>query len=168
MQPISQTTYNRNSILLVCYSSHDLNNEPFKEKTILDHSNTKLVHYSDPPLQFFIQPSVIQTSTPLKWSEQILTCVFENESCNFVQVTLRQFVFVDKLLGNLIRVLKREKHKLQKTKTASYKCYYCELNLTREVIKQCTPIWPTCFFVGAHLGGYPLLILGPTFTGNKN
>ena len=37
---------------------------------------------------------------------EILTCVFENESCNFVQVTLRQFVFVDKLLGNLIRVLK--------------------------------------------------------------
>ena len=45
---ISQTTYNLNSELLVCYSSHDLNNEPFNEQTILDHLNTKLVRYSDP------------------------------------------------------------------------------------------------------------------------
>ena len=48
IQPISQTTYDLNSELLVCYSSHDLNNGPFKERTVLDHSNTKLVCYSDP------------------------------------------------------------------------------------------------------------------------
>ena len=60
-QPISQTTYDLNSKLLVCYSSHvlnnklfvrylshDLNNKPFDERTILDHSNTKLIYYSDP------------------------------------------------------------------------------------------------------------------------
>ena len=28
-------------------SSHDLNNKPFKERTVLDHLNTKLVRYSD-------------------------------------------------------------------------------------------------------------------------
>ena len=44
MQPISQTTYDLNSAL----SSHVLNNEPFKEQIVLDHSNNKLVHYSDP------------------------------------------------------------------------------------------------------------------------
>ena len=51
-QPISQTTYDLNSELLVHYSSHvlndqllvrysshDLKNEPFKEQTILYHLN---------------------------------------------------------------------------------------------------------------------------------
>ena len=60
-QPISQTPYDLNSKLLVCYSSHvlnkellvrysshDLNNKPFKEQTVLDHSNTEIVCYSDP------------------------------------------------------------------------------------------------------------------------
>ena len=47
-QPISQTTYDLNSKLLVRYSSHDLNNEPFKEQTVLDHLNTEQVCYSDP------------------------------------------------------------------------------------------------------------------------
>ena len=28
--------------------SHDLNNKPFKERSILDHSNTEIVSYSDP------------------------------------------------------------------------------------------------------------------------
>ena len=37
-----------NNKLIVCYSSHDLNNEPFKERTVLNHSNTELVCYSDP------------------------------------------------------------------------------------------------------------------------
>ena len=40
IQPISQTTYDLNSKLLVCYSSHDLKNEPFREQTILGHSST--------------------------------------------------------------------------------------------------------------------------------
>ena len=66
MQPISQTTYDLNSKLLVRYSSHvfnnkllirysshDLNNEPFKEQSVLDHLNTKLVHYSDPHCSLF-------------------------------------------------------------------------------------------------------------------
>ena len=62
MQPISQSTYDLNSeLLLVRYSSHvlnnkllvnyssyDLNNEPFEERTILDHSNIELVSHSDP------------------------------------------------------------------------------------------------------------------------
>ena len=48
MQPISQTTYDLNSELLVGYSSHGLNHEPFDKQTILDHSNTELVCYSDP------------------------------------------------------------------------------------------------------------------------
>ena len=48
MQPISQTTYNLNNKLIVHYSSHDLNNEPFDEQTILNNLKTKLVHYSDP------------------------------------------------------------------------------------------------------------------------
>ena len=48
MQPISQTTHVLNNKLLVHHSSHDLNNKPFDEQTILDHSNTKLVHYLDP------------------------------------------------------------------------------------------------------------------------
>ena len=34
--------------LLVRYSSHDLNNEPFNERTVLEHLNTELVGYSDP------------------------------------------------------------------------------------------------------------------------
>ena len=61
MQPISQTTYDLNSKLLVrysshvlneellvCYSSYDLKSKPFEERTILDHLNTELVGYSDP------------------------------------------------------------------------------------------------------------------------
>ena len=47
-QPISQTTYDLNNELLVRYSGHGLNNEPFEERTVLDHSNTELVRYSDP------------------------------------------------------------------------------------------------------------------------
>ena len=60
-QPISQTAYDLNNELLVHYSSHGLNNEllvrysghglnnePFDERTVLDHSNTKLVRYSGP------------------------------------------------------------------------------------------------------------------------
>ena len=34
--------------VLVCYSGHGLNNEPFGNRTILDHSHTELVRYSDP------------------------------------------------------------------------------------------------------------------------
>ena len=57
MQPISQTTYDLNSNLLnsevlVRYSSHDLNNKPFDEQTVLEHSNTEIVHYSDPHCTF--------------------------------------------------------------------------------------------------------------------
>ena len=37
-----------NNKLFVHYSSHDLNNKTFKEQTILDHLNTKLVRYSGP------------------------------------------------------------------------------------------------------------------------
>ena len=47
-KPISQTTYDLHSELLVRYPSHDLNKEPFDERTILDHSNIELVSYSDP------------------------------------------------------------------------------------------------------------------------
>ena len=60
-QPISQTTYDLNIKLLVRYSHHvlknkllvrysslDLNNEPFKQRTILHHLNTQLVCFSDP------------------------------------------------------------------------------------------------------------------------
>ena len=61
MQPTGQTNYDLifkllfcylshvfNNKFLVRYSSHDLNNEPFKEQTILDRLNTEVVHYSDP------------------------------------------------------------------------------------------------------------------------
>ena len=48
MQPISQIPYDLNNELLVGYSGHGLNNEPFDEQTVLDHFNTKLVCYSDP------------------------------------------------------------------------------------------------------------------------
>ena len=37
-----------NNKLLVHYSGHGLNNEPFDERTILDHSNTGPVRYSFP------------------------------------------------------------------------------------------------------------------------
>ena len=60
-QPISQTPYDLNNKLLVRYSGHGLNNEllvhysghglnnePFDNQTVLDHSNTELVCYSDP------------------------------------------------------------------------------------------------------------------------
>ena len=47
MQPISLTTFDLNSKFLVCYSSHDLIKEQFKEQTILNHLNTELVCYSD-------------------------------------------------------------------------------------------------------------------------
>ena len=43
-----QTFYHLNSKLLVKYSSHGLKRGPFDERTILDHLNTELVHYSDP------------------------------------------------------------------------------------------------------------------------
>ena len=40
-----QTVYHSNSELLICYSRHT-----FDEQTVLEHLNTKLVCYSDPPL----------------------------------------------------------------------------------------------------------------------
>ena len=46
-QPISQTPYDLNNQLLFRYSGHGLNNEPFDEPTVLDHSNTELVRFSD-------------------------------------------------------------------------------------------------------------------------
>ena len=45
---ISYTTYNLINRLLVCYSSHDLDNKPFNDPTGLDHTNTKLVFYLNP------------------------------------------------------------------------------------------------------------------------
>ena len=43
-----------NNELLVRYSSHNLNNEPFDEQIILAHLNTELVHYSDPNFKLFL------------------------------------------------------------------------------------------------------------------
>ena len=56
MKPINQTTFELNkelihglnTELLVLSSSHDLNNEPFKDRTGLEHSNTELVCNSNP------------------------------------------------------------------------------------------------------------------------
>ena len=45
---LNQTPYDLNNELLVCYSGHSLNDEPFGNLTILHHLNTKLVRYSDP------------------------------------------------------------------------------------------------------------------------
>ena len=45
---VTKLLYHLNSKLLVCYSRHGLNSEPFNEQTVLDHLNTKLVYYSDP------------------------------------------------------------------------------------------------------------------------
>ena len=56
MQPISQKTHDLNSELLVCYSSFNLNNKPYDEQTIFDHSNTELVRYSDPIVLQSIKP----------------------------------------------------------------------------------------------------------------
>ena len=47
-QPISQKPYDLNNELLVRYSGHGLNNEPFDEQTVLAHLNTEQVCYSDP------------------------------------------------------------------------------------------------------------------------
>ena len=67
MQPISQKTYDMNNKLFVCYSIHYLKNKSFDEWTIgqfkhwtvLDHSNTELVHYSDPhSISFFAYAQV--------------------------------------------------------------------------------------------------------------
>ena len=41
-------SYVLNNELLLRYSSHDLNNKTFKEQSILSHSNTKLICYSNP------------------------------------------------------------------------------------------------------------------------
>ena len=42
--------------LLVHFSGHGLNNEAFDERTVLDHSNTKLVCYSDPHCMPIVKP----------------------------------------------------------------------------------------------------------------
>ena len=47
-QPFSQTPYDLNNELLVCYPGNGLNNQPFDEQTVLDHLKTELVRYSDP------------------------------------------------------------------------------------------------------------------------
>ena len=41
-----------NDGILICYSSHDDNNGSFKDRIGLDHSNTKLVRFSDCNLYF--------------------------------------------------------------------------------------------------------------------
>ena len=48
IQAISHATYDLNNKLLVPYSSHDLKNGPFIDRTVLNHLNTKLVRHSDP------------------------------------------------------------------------------------------------------------------------
>ena len=51
--PISQRLYDLNNKLLIHYSSHDLNNEPLDEQTILIHLNTT---------QFSIQiPTILES-----------------------------------------------------------------------------------------------------------
>ena len=45
---VNNVYYVLNNKLLDRYSSHDLNNKPFKEQTVLDHLNTELIPYSDP------------------------------------------------------------------------------------------------------------------------
>ena len=59
-QPISQATNDLNSNLLILYSSHVLNNEPFSNQTILDHLDTELVHHSDPHCTGSGIPVVVQ------------------------------------------------------------------------------------------------------------
>ena len=54
MGPISQTSYDLNRELLVRYLNHDQNNKPFKERTILDHLDTELIHYSDPHCNLYV------------------------------------------------------------------------------------------------------------------
>ena len=48
VKKICYSSHGVNNKLLVRYSGHGLNNEPFNEQTILDHSNTEQVCYSDP------------------------------------------------------------------------------------------------------------------------
>ena len=48
-----------NNKLLVPYSSHDLINEPFKERTILDHLNTELIRYSDSQCIRLLKASIL-------------------------------------------------------------------------------------------------------------
>ena len=60
-----QTFYHLNSELLVCYLKHGLNNRPFEQQFVLDHLNTKVVHYSDPQCNyvfkyFFIRKLILQ------------------------------------------------------------------------------------------------------------
>ena len=47
-KPSVTQPYDLNIELLVRYSGHGLNNKPFGNQTILNHSNTELVRYSDP------------------------------------------------------------------------------------------------------------------------
>ena len=64
--PISQTTYNLNNEILVCYSSFDLNIKPYNDLTGLDHSNTELVYYSDPLCIFIVNNFFTNFQVPSK------------------------------------------------------------------------------------------------------
>ena len=56
--------------LLVRYSSLDLNSEPLDEQTILDHSNIKLVHYSDPHC-IFLELCISTLLAEIRWPQQL-------------------------------------------------------------------------------------------------
>ena len=47
LKPSVMQPYDLNDRILICYSSHDVNNGSFKDRIGLDHSNTKLVRFSD-------------------------------------------------------------------------------------------------------------------------
>ena len=56
------TSHGPNNILFVSLSRHDLNKEPFNERTGLNHSNTELVCSSDPHCtpNFYVQHQEVQ------------------------------------------------------------------------------------------------------------
>ena len=62
-----RTFYHLKGKLLVRYLTHGLNNRPFGERTVLDHLNTKLVHYSDP--HYTLVEKVVEKSSILQLSQ---------------------------------------------------------------------------------------------------
>ena len=98
-QPISQRPYDLNNELLFAYSGHGLNNEPFDEQTVLDHSNTKLVRYSDSQCmteraqktQFWTWHFGLGSSATLITLNRVVTT--STKPCTVLETGLTQFYF---------------------------------------------------------------------------
>ena len=70
------TFYHSKHELLVCSSGHGLNKTTYSERTVLDHLNTEIVHYSDPHCSLTRNQIISPSSNPAS-EHKLSTKIFQ-------------------------------------------------------------------------------------------